>query len=292
MEVRRIKIIEEISKWIPSPDGFKIKIEPILINKERDGNFDPIKILNRFTYTIIDQQRDVESVVIPIWNTLLYYNMDQMFLQNSPIAQEFVSAIFQAYGHQQYHTKEQIALISKRSASRTDAFIEAYKKRGAQEFLKTLIENKGDLINLFKILTTYKFVSDKSAAFYLRDIEGIEFDLVPIDSNVARSIQRTGLFYAEFDGEDISLGSIKDKVIAIKKRTNPTNFRTLSKKIFEISNEAKQSPYKINRWLFLLGADYCQVNKCNICKIAAFCFYNNLREDEKKRFISYLKLND
>ena len=94
MEIRRIKIIEEISKWIPSTDGFKTKIEPILINKERDGNFDPIKILNRFTYTIVDQQRDVESVVIPIWNTLLYYDMDQTFLQNSPSAQECVSAIF------------------------------------------------------------------------------------------------------------------------------------------------------------------------------------------------------
>ena len=143
MEIRRIEIIKGISNWIPSTDGFKTKIEPILINKERDGNFDPIKILNRFTYTIVDQQRDVESVVIPIWNTLLYYGMDQMFLQNSIHAQEFVSAIFQAYGHQQYHTKEQIALQSKPAASRTDAFIEAYKKRDADEFLSTLIDYKG-----------------------------------------------------------------------------------------------------------------------------------------------------
>ena len=289
MDIKRIKIIEEISKWIPSTDGFKTKIEPILINKERGGNFDPIKILNRFTYTIIDQQRDVESVVIPIWNTLLYYGMDQRFLQNSPIAQEFVSAIFQAYGHQQYHTKEQIALLSKGVASRTDAFIEAYKKRDAEEFLKTLIDNTGDLLELFNILTKYKFVSDKSAAFYLRDIEGIEFDLVPIDSNVARSIQRTGLFYSKFDGDDISLGSIEEKIIAIKKRTNQANFRSLSKKIFEISEEANQSPYKVNRWLFLLGADYCQGNNCNRCKITALCFYYNLPKYEKKHFLSYLK---
>ena len=107
MEIKRKKIIEEISKWIPLTDGFKTKIEPILINKESDGSFDPIKILNRFTYTIVDQQRDVESVVIPIWNTLLYYNMDHAFLQNSPNAQEFVSAIFEAYVHQQYDTKNQ-----------------------------------------------------------------------------------------------------------------------------------------------------------------------------------------
>lgn len=289
MEIKRKKIIDEISKWIPSTDGFKTKIEPILINKESDGSFDPIKILNRFTYTIVDQQRDVESVVIPIWNTLLYYNMDHAFLQNSPNAQEFVSAIFQAYGHQQYHTNKQIVLQSKRSASRTDAFIEAHEKRDAEEFLKTIMDNKRDLFELFNILTKYKFVSDKSAAFYLRDIEGIEFDLVPIDSNVARSIQRTGLFFTNYDCEDISLDSIEENIIAIKKRTNPTNFRILSNKIFKISEEANQSPYKLNRWLFLLGADYCQGNKCKICKIAGLCFYNNIQENEKIRFLSNLK---
>ena len=111
MEIRRFKIIEEISKWIPITEGYKTKIEPRLIKKEENGHFEPNKLLKRFIYTIVDQQRDVESVVIPIWNTLHYYGMNQMFLQNSLKAHEFVSTIFQAYGHQQYHTKKHISLI-------------------------------------------------------------------------------------------------------------------------------------------------------------------------------------
>ena len=123
MELRRAEILEKIFEWLPNSAGFITKIQPILISKDSNGKFNPTTLLNRFAYTIVDQQRNVESIVIPIWNTMLYYGMNQNFLTKSTYASEFISSIFQAFGHQQYHTKKQIKLIDKKLASRTDAFL-------------------------------------------------------------------------------------------------------------------------------------------------------------------------
>lgn len=289
MEIRRSEILRGIFNWIPKSEGFETKIRPILISRDSNGKFDQIEMLNRFAYTIVDQQRDVESVVIPLWNALLYYGMNLTFLCESSYASEFVSSIFQAYGHQQYHTKEDLKIQGKSGASRTDAFLECYRKRNPSEFLDLVVDNREHLLKLFKILTKYSFVSDKSAAFFLRDIEGLEFSLVPIDSNVARSMQRIGLFFTNKIVDNLFFDDVIRNVIPIKKRTQQTNFRALSDKIFEISKGNAKSPYKFNRYLFLLGADFCQNNMCNKCKISKLCFYNNLVVKEKKEFLRKLR---
>ncbi len=284
MKMNVAEILEQIFCWIPNSQGYRTKIAPILIKKEMDGSFDSKKMLNRFAYTIIDQQRNVDTVIIPIWNTMLYYGMNYEFLIKSEYAHEFVSTILQAYGHQQYHTKEQIKLTGKSFSSRTDAFIECFRKRSPDEFLEFLIKNKDNLMELFNELTEYPFISDKSAAFFLRDIEGIEFNLVPIDSNVARSIQLTGLFFVSDEDFNIEFKDIKYQIIPIKERTNPKKFRVFSDKIFNICKNENKSPYQFNRFLFILGADYCQNNRCSKCKIKEYCFYNNLNKDEKNQF--------
>ncbi len=142
MEIRRAEILDKIFDWLPNSEGFITKIKPILISKDSKGDFNPIALLNRFAYTIVDQQRDVESIIIPIWNTMLYYGMNQDFLTDSTYASEFVSSIFQAFGHQQYHTKKQIKLQGKRMGSRTDAFLKCYRERNANEFRDLLVEKQ------------------------------------------------------------------------------------------------------------------------------------------------------
>jgi len=292
MEIRRSEILRGIFNWIPKSEGFETKIRPILISRDSNGKFDQIEMLNRFAYTIVDQQRDVESVVIPLWNALLYYGMNRTFLCESSYASEFVSSIFQAYGHQQYHTKVDLELQGSSGASRTDAFLDCYKTRTPSEFLDLIIENREHLLKLFEILKQYSFIADKSAAFFLRDIEGLEFSLVPIDSNVARSIQRTGLFFTKKNEDNLIFEEIIRNVIPIKKRTEQTNFRALSDKIFEICEENSESPYKFNRYLFLLGADFCQNNNCDKCKISKLCFYYNLEVKEKEEFKKIMALKN
>ncbi len=289
MELRCSEILEKIFEWIPNSEGYETKIKPILISRDSIGEFNHIALLNRFAYTIVDQQRDVNTVVIPLWNTLLYYGMNGEFICESPYAPLFISSIFQAYGHQQYHTKEDLKIQKKSGASRTDAFLQCYRERSSLEFLNLILEERENLLNLFKILTKYSFISDKSAAFFLRDIEELEFSLVPIDSNVARSLQRTGLFFTDFEKSLLDFEMIIKKIIPIKKRTDPKNFRALSDKIFEICKENNKSPYKLNRYLFLLGADFCQNNHCNSCHIKDSCFYYNLTENEKFLFLNKIK---
>ena len=289
MELRCSEILEKIFEWIPNSEGYETKIKPILISRDSIGEFNHIALLNRFAYTIVDQQRDVNTVVIPLWNTLLYYGMNREFICESPYAPLVISSIFQAYGHQQYHTKEDLKIQKKSGASRTDAFLQCYRERSSLEFLNLILEERDNLLNLFKILTKYSFISDKSAAFFLRDIEELEFSLVPIDSNVTRSLQRTGLFFTDFEKSLLDFEMIIKKIIPIKKRTDPKNFRVLSDKIFEICKENNKSPYKLNRYLFLLGADFCQNNRCNSCHIKDSCFYYNMTENEKLLFLNKIK---
>ena len=52
--------------------AYERTIEPIILNLEKDDND---KFINRFAYTIIDQRRDVENIVIPIWISFLSTNL-------------------------------------------------------------------------------------------------------------------------------------------------------------------------------------------------------------------------
>ncbi|KKM91763.1 hypothetical protein LCGC14_1225250 [marine sediment metagenome] len=289
MVVDHAKILNIIFDWIPNSSGFETKIKPILISKDSNGHFNEDALLNRFAYTIVDQQRDVESIIIPLWNALLYYGMNYDFLLNSENASQFISTIFQAYGHQQYHIEEELKIQNKKMGSRTEALMNCYIKRNPVEFFRLIKDNQKDLFRLYNILKEYLFISDKSASFFLRDIEGFDFSLVPIDSNVARSVQRTGLYFHDFKKEDINIEEVFGRIIPIKERTIEDNFKALSGKIFEVCKIDNKSPYELNRYLFLLGADFCKFNRCKICKISKFCYYNNLNIEKKKKFLARLK---
>mgnify|MGYP006279165855 CR=1 FL=1 len=292
MEFNLSQLLNVIFDWIPNSHGFETKIEPILIKNIFDDNFSKETLLNRFAYTIVDQQRDVESVIIPLWNTMLYYGMNSQFLLESPLATEFISSCLQAFGHQQYHTKEELDLQDKSLGSRTDALLNCYRKRSPEAFFNLIINNKDNLLELYKQLTDYYFVSDKSAAFFLRDLLGIDFSLVPIDSNVARSVQRIGLYFVNQSDQIPDFNKILNQIIPIKKRTNPDNFRDLSNNIFkvcEVMGVSNYSPYKLNRYLFVIGADYCQNDKCGKCKIKELCYFNNLDSSRQSKFKDKLK---
>ncbi len=292
MEFNLSELLNLIFGWIPNSHGFETKIEPILIKNIFDANFNKLTLLNRFAYTIVDQQRDVESVIIPLWNTMLYYGMNGNFLLKSPLATEFISSCFQAFGHQQYHTKKELDLQGKSLGSRTDAFLNCYRKRAPEEFFDLIIEHKDNLLELYKLLTDYNFVSDKSAAFFLRDLLGIDFSLVPIDSNVARSVQRIGLYFFNQSAQIPNFNRVLKQIIPIKERTQPDNFRALSNKIFKVCeghNDGNYSPYKLNRYLFVIGADLCQNNKCNKCKIKELCYFNNLDSNQQIKFKEKLR---
>lgn len=288
MVVDYAKILNILFEWIPNSPGFETKIKPILISKDSNGHFNENALLNRFAYTIVDQQRDVESIIIPLWNALLYYGMNYDFLLNSEYASQFISSMFQAYGHQQYHIKEELKIQNKKIGSRTEALMGCYNKRTPAEFFRLIKDNQKDLLRLNNILKKYSFISDKSASFFLRDIDGFEYSLVPIDSNVARSVQRTGLYFHDFKNKD-NFEEVIRKIIPIKERTIERNFKALSEKIFKICKIENKSPYELNRYLFLLGADFCQSNRCKVCKINKICFYNNLNLEKKNKFLARLK---
>ena len=87
---------------------------------------------------------------------------------------EFVQSMFKAYGHQNYHTKADFVFMEKGGASRTDAFIEAYKSHTPEEFLSFVIKNSHNIELIFEELKKLKYISLKSASFFLRDVEGLE----------------------------------------------------------------------------------------------------------------------
>ena len=133
-------------------ENFQKLIEPIIIKKDLNGNFDSIELLNRLVYTIVDQQRDVASIIIPIWVNMMYKNVNPEFLSESPYASEYVQSMFKAYGHQNYHTKADFEVRGRGGASRTDAFIQAYKEYSPDQFLSLITKNSHNIETIFKEL--------------------------------------------------------------------------------------------------------------------------------------------
>ena len=269
-------------------DGSKFKklIEPIILKKDVNGGFDSVELINRLAYTIVDQQRDVESIIIPIWVTMMFKNMNPDFLAKSPYASDFVQSMFKAYGHQNYHTKDDFRIRGGRSgASRTDAFIELYNEYTPEEFLSFVLENSHDIESIFKELVKLKFISLKSASFFLRDVEGLEYDILPIDVNVAYSFQYTGLFFNQRE----SFEKVLDNIIPVSKRTKLAEYSNISDNLKNTCSELNFNPYEVNRYLFLLGADYCQSLKCNECFLSDNCYFNNLSDEEKEKFYNKIK---
>lgn len=289
-------ILDELIAYFSEGDKFQKLIAPIIIKKDANGNFDPIELLNRLTYTIVDQQRDVASVVIPIWVNMMFKDVNPEFLSKSPYATELVQSMFQAYGHQNYHTKTDFEFRGRGGASRTDAFVDAYKKYTPEYFLELVSNNSQNINFIFEELIKLKFISLKSASFFLRDIEGLEYDILPIDVNVAYSFQYTGLFFMKSKAEKLSYldfdDNIINEIIPVSKRTQLTQYSKMSDKIYSLCSELNYNPYEINRYLFLLGADFCQSLKCQSCILKDHCYFNNLpTESYKTKFINQIKLD-
>lgn len=283
---------ELITNFLHGEKFWKI-IDPIIIRKDNRGSFDPVELLNRLAYTIIDQQRDVSSVIIPIWVNMMFKNMNPEFLSKSPYATEFVQVMLQAYGHQNYHSKEDLKFRGRRGASRTEAFIQVYKKYSPDDFLEFILRNSHNLELIFKELIKLNFISYKGATFFLRDVEGLEYDILPIDVNVAYSFQYTGLFFMDENNPSAVLRfhEVLDEIIPISKRTEIFGYLKISDKICSVCERLGYNPHEINRCLFLLGTEFCQSLKCASCPINNFCYFNSLSDSQKKKFLEKIKLN-
>ena len=213
----------------------------------------------------------------------MYKNVNPEFLSESPYASELVQSMFKAYGHQNYHTKADFEVREKGGASRTDAFIQAYKNYTPEDFQNFIIENSQNIELIFEELIKLKYISLKSASFFLRDVEGLEYDILPIDVNVAYSFQYTGLF---FDSDSIDF---EDDIIPVSKRTQLREYSLISDRIMDLCSKLGYNPHEINRYLFLLGADFCQSLKCDSCCVRNECYFNSLPAEKKEIFKRLIK---
>ena len=211
---------------------------------------------------------------------MMYKDVNPEFLSESTYASEYVQSMFKAYGHQNYHTKTDFEIRGRGGASRTDAFIQAYKEYSPDQFLSLITENSHNIETIFNELLKLKYISLKSASFFLRDVEGLEYDILPIDVNVAYSLQYTGLFF---------FNELNKDIIPVSKRTQLREYSKISDKIREICSKLEYNPYEINRYLFLLGADFCQSLRCEDCCVRESCYFNNIPEDKKEIFIKQIK---
>lgn len=287
-------LLDELVAYFSEGDRFQKLIAPIIVKKDNNSNFDSIELFNRLTYTIVDQQRDVASVVIPIWVNMMCKGMNPDFLAKSPHATEFVQSMFMAYGHQNYHTRSDFEFRGRGGASRTDSFIDAYKKHSPEEFLEFIKENSDNIEFIFEKLIKLKFISLKSASFFLRDVEGLEYDILPIDVNVAYSFQYTGLFFMENDKYQTNSNTdVINSIIPVSQRTNISEYSQISDKIYSVCKELDYNPYEINRYLFLLGSDFCQTLKCQSCCVNQYCYFNNLPNSSlKQQFMDRIRSNN
>src|SRR6056297_677764 len=95
------QIFSILKKEFLQSQEYRQLIEPIIIQKGKEGDFNAVELLNRLSYTIVDQQRDVRSFIIPIWTTMMQMNLNPEFFRKSPLAKDFVQTILKAYGHKQ-----------------------------------------------------------------------------------------------------------------------------------------------------------------------------------------------
>lgn len=286
--IHPINLLDEVVRYFSESQNYNKLIAPIILKKDVNGNFDSSELLNRLSYTIVDQQRDVASIIIPIWVNMMYMNVNPDFISESPFASELVQSLFKAYGHQNYHTKVDMKVREKPGASRTDAFIDVYNTYSTDEFKDFISKNSQDIGFIFNELIKLKFISYKSASFFLRDVEGLEYDILPIDVNVAYSIQYTGLFFMDQSIENFS--DVLESTIPVSKRNDISKYSKISDKLIDLCSELNYNPHEINRFLFLLGADFCQSLKCENCIVKNYCYFNNLPTiGHKQMFIEKIK---
>ena len=226
---------------------------------------------------------------------MMFKNLNPEFLSESLYATEFVQAMFQAYGHQNYHSKEDFRFRSRSGASRTDAFVQAYKEYSPEDFLELILKNSDNIETIFKELIKLNFISHKSASFFLRDIEGLEYDILPIDVNVAYSFQYTGLFFmtegnALSNSNNIDFFNVVGKNNSCFKRTEISQYQKCQIKIYWVCEKLGHNPRKLTDISFTRGR-ILSILKCTSCCVNEYCYFNNLSNSQKEKFIEQIKLD-
>lgn len=262
---------------------YDITIESILIS-ERDS---AERFVNHLWYTILDQQRDVKDMVIPMMATLMLSGFHPDYVISHPQdAIEILTAVLTAYGHQQkYAQKDNDRLrddgyYPNRIASRSQAIINTITAIQRQfgtwpQFKSSMLTQRSQLMQNDKLVNDqvrlWPFINSKSFRFFLRDIEPIlphpDMIPIPIDSNVAQSLQKTGLMHDQWP-------PALETVIPIEHRTDPRYERQFANQIKQLAYWPEENCGLCNscdktrchalrivclaQSLFLLGMAYCQ----------------------------------
>ena len=267
---------------------YDITIDPILVNTN-----DPAEhFVNHLWYTIIDQRRDVKDNVIPMMASLMTSGFNPNFvINNKEESIEILLAILTSYGHELKFPKSDVERLfedgyySQKVGSRSDAILKTlesihstYPSSNPWKSFKTdILKRRAEIIKNDRLAKTivkeWPYIQSKSFKFFLRDIEPILDDSdmipVPVDTNVAQGIQKTGLFFEEWLPKT-------NNIIPINRRTQKESeeriIRTI-KKLAKYNEDTcilcdqcdKQNCHSrrivyLAQALFLMGAEYCQ--KC------------------------------
>jgi len=115
-------------------------------------------------------------------------------------------------------------------------------------------------------------------------LENFNFNILPVDVNVALATQYTGLLFSNLNinQPDLKFTLIKNQIIPVKERTELIKYQKISDAIIHLCEIYSFNPLEINRYLFLLGEGYCQELKCKGCPLETLCFYNTVLSDQEK----------
>jgi len=288
-------------------EGFEKTIKPLLIDLRRASLEE---LIFRFVYTIVDQRRGVEEVVIPIWFAFRITGLDLNSLQrlNVDEVEEIFACLLQEYGHEQYYTQKDYDNLARELGtsivSRASAIAKAlqillnfkeYSKKlvgVALDFAEFIRKYYKDLvINAClrrKFLNLFKLVGEKSLDFFLRDlyteVTDIEAVPFPVDVHVAETSQLLGLYFTDDEIKTIVQGDFSPVFPLSDREKYAPEIKS------RIVEKAEKCGYKpddvknLNRSLFLVGKYYCSQNKCNSqnrnkyskCPVSKYCFLQQL----------------
>jgi hypothetical protein len=266
---------------------YKVTIDSIIIEEKDMAE----RFVNHLWYTIIDQRRDVKDFVIPMMTSLMLSGFNPDYVLTEPAESlELLSAILTAYGHElKYSTEDNDKLkidgyYRQRTPSRSESVVKTiqsisrqygFSKNPWHTFKQDILKRRSLLIKndtlANRLVREWPFVSSKSFKFFLRDIEPMLSDPegipIPIDSNVAQSIQKTGLMFDNWPPN-------ASDVIPVSKRGERGFEKRFAERVKSISLlkdeecgicdkcdkdrcHARRMVY-LAQTLFLLGAEYCQ----------------------------------
>jgi len=284
--------------------GFKKTIEPILLDLRRATLEE---LAYRLAYTIVDQRRDVENVIIPIWFTfrLSGISLEEIRDLGKGFLEEVFACLLREYGHEGHFPQNDLNKISKelgrgKQTSRASAVAEALfnlsifekisaklvgRKLDFKSFIKKYYghlttNNKDNKVLRARFARSFKLLGSKSLDFFLRDVipnyNDIKLIPMPVDVHVAATSQLLGLYFYEEELEEICRGRL-DLAFNVSHRANFTE--EVARRLKELAKRCglnSDQALKISRALFLLGAYYCSERKCHDCPVKKECFYQRL----------------